>query len=175
MAEPADLPITEEWLREQGFRWHQLDRQTEKHWVLWIGWAIEGGFATYEDLGVELCDSWVNRAGERVLDHWTCWLRADYGGRYSRFIHLRGLRTRAELFDILSALVGREFRPEDCFGGSWHQPAQAERLREEALRLDRRMLAERAAWHETERDDSRGRALPEHAQAFHDDRKGKAA
>ena len=32
-----DLPLTEEWLKENGFKWHQFDRQPDKHWLLWLG------------------------------------------------------------------------------------------------------------------------------------------
>jgi len=29
--------LTEEWLKRVGFKWHQLDRQPDKHWLLWLG------------------------------------------------------------------------------------------------------------------------------------------
>ncbi len=32
--------ITEDWLYAVGFRWHQLDRQPNKQWLLWLGNAI---------------------------------------------------------------------------------------------------------------------------------------
>jgi hypothetical protein len=49
-------PITAEWLKEIGFRWHQLDRQPDKQWLLWIGEAVDQGknVACFEDLGLEL-------------------------------------------------------------------------------------------------------------------------
>lgn len=34
-----DVPLTEEWLRQAGFRWDQLDRQPTKQWTLWMGGA----------------------------------------------------------------------------------------------------------------------------------------
>jgi hypothetical protein len=33
-------PITEEWLREVGFRWYQFDLQPDKQWLLWLGTAL---------------------------------------------------------------------------------------------------------------------------------------
>lgn len=33
-------PITEEWLKSVGFKWHQLDRRPEKQWLLWLGDAL---------------------------------------------------------------------------------------------------------------------------------------
>jgi hypothetical protein len=44
--------ITEEWLKEAGFKWHQLDRQPDKQWLLWLGRAIDD--ADFEDLGIEV-------------------------------------------------------------------------------------------------------------------------
>ena len=39
-------------------------------------------------------------------------------------------------------------------------------LRKDNERMDRKMLTERHPWREIEKDDSRGRALPEHAEAY---------
>lgn len=33
------MRITEDWLRDCGFKWEQHERQPAKHWVLWIGVA----------------------------------------------------------------------------------------------------------------------------------------
>ena len=69
--EDFNLLITEPWLSASGFRWHQLDRQPDKQWLLWLGSAIEDGLTAAEDLGVE-----VSRTG-RPADgsEWHCWLR----------------------------------------------------------------------------------------------------
>jgi hypothetical protein len=34
-----DEPISEAWLKAAGFKWSQLDRQPDKHWILWLGGA----------------------------------------------------------------------------------------------------------------------------------------
>jgi hypothetical protein len=47
------LPITEEWLKLVGFRWHQLERQPSRHWLLWLGGALDDGTVpAVEDLGI---------------------------------------------------------------------------------------------------------------------------
>src|SRR5579885_196517 len=58
-AEILRVPITEEWLKSIGFRWHQFDRQPDRHWLLWLGGAIGDGaaFTSYEDLGIEVAPS----------------------------------------------------------------------------------------------------------------------
>ena len=43
-------PITEEWLKEVGFKWHQLARQPEKQWLLWLGDAVRDGLGIEQDL-----------------------------------------------------------------------------------------------------------------------------
>src|SRR5262245_40223058 len=80
--------ITDEWLAEVGFKWHQLERQPYKHWLLWLGDAIKDSenLKSSEDLGIE-----VTQRGEYDESYY-CWLRADYAGRYSRFIFVRYLR-----------------------------------------------------------------------------------
>ena len=48
-------PITEEWLREVGFKWHQFDRQPTKHWLLWLADTFPRRmFHDNEDFGIEL-------------------------------------------------------------------------------------------------------------------------
>lgn len=113
-------PITAEWLAEIGFKHHQFDRQPDKHWLLWIGWAMEEGSIDAEDIGVEVAPSFDGK--------WHCWFRSDAGGRYGRFLHLRYLRWREELTEIIAALVGRPFDPDHAFYGSLHTPERAARL-----------------------------------------------
>jgi hypothetical protein len=60
---PIAEPITEEWLSSAGFRWHQLDRQPEKHWVLWLGDALEDRMTSFADLGIEVCAGGIDDTG----------------------------------------------------------------------------------------------------------------
>lgn len=156
--EPA--PITEDWLREVGFKWHELERFGGKHWLLWLGDAMgDGRMVDFEDFGIELASH--GPTDER----WFCWLRSDTAGRYHRFIHARYLRFQHELVAMIEGLTGQAWDPANNFYGSMRTPSQAARLREEHARLDQRMMRERAKWSDVEKDDSRGRALPEHLEA----------
>lgn len=150
--------IAEDWLRAVGFKWHNLERQPDKHWLLWLGGATRGDqmFAGHEDLGVEVTPS---RDGM-----WFCWLRSDVAHRYSRFLHVRHLRTRVELIKLIEALTGQTWNPANNLYGSMRTPEAAARIREADERLDLRMMRERPAWREIEKDDSRGGALPEHME-----------
>lgn len=169
--------ITEDWLREAGFKWHQLDRQPDKHWLLWLGDAINGvrGFTSFEDLGIELAPTWFTKEGEQP-ESWHCWLRSDAAGRYHRFIHVRHLKTTDELIALIEALTGQKWEPANVWYGSLKPPEIAKWLREEReKRLDRQLTlgAEpHAKWCEVEKDDTRGRALPEHLEAH---AKGRSA
>lgn len=151
-------PITEEWLKANGFKWHQLDRQPDKHWLLWLGGAIDGGmFTTFEDLGIEVAP---NCPTDRAK--WFCWLRGDSAGRYHRFIHLRHIETTADLVKIIEAISGATFDPANCIVGSLRRPEHAARIRAEWERADLRLKRGGYPWSEAEKDDTRGRALPEH-------------
>ena len=88
---------------------------------------------------------------------WHCWLRRDTAGRYSRFIHIRHLRTQTEVIVLIEALTGQAWDSSNNLWGSMHAPARAARIRAEQERLDHRVLME---WNEPEEDDTRGRALP---------------
>jgi hypothetical protein len=120
-------PITEDALRAAGFKWLEVER-SDRHWLLWIGNATDGSF---DDLGIELCP---NRDGE-----WYCWLRADYAGRYSRFIHVRHLRSMEDVAALFAGLTGSPWNPENHLYGLAHTSERAEILRVEADRLDRRI------------------------------------
>lgn len=161
--------ITEDWLREIGFKWHQFDRQPAKHWLLWLGDAIASKTTGYEDLGIELAPAWwQNRHGDDMGDvgGWNCWLRADSAGRYHRFIHVRHLHRQSDLIALVEALTGQAWNPENNFGGSMLRPSRAAAIRAELDRPDRVLLRARHPWAECEKDDSRGRALPEHLEAY---------
>lgn len=153
-------PIDEAWLRQIGFKWHQFNRQPDKHWLLWIGGAMRGRgtFGSYEDLGVEVAPD--------LSGGWYCWLRDDSAGRYHRFIHVRHIETRADLTGLIDGLIGYPFDPANAEGGSLRTPEQAALVRAEHERLDRRMNRERPHWYDVEKDDTRGGPLLDHVHAF---------
>jgi hypothetical protein len=101
--EIEEAPITEDWLKEVGFRWHQLARQPERHWLLWLGDAVRGrnSMIDIEDLGVEVCSGASD-------DNWFCWLRSDLSCKYSRFIHLRYLKTQDDLISLIEGITGEK-------------------------------------------------------------------
>lgn len=139
----SDEIISEEWLRASGFKWEQLDRQPSKHWILWLAPAcidpVETTrrlFASTEDLGIELA---VNDGSQSF---WYCWLRADYAGRYSRFLHVRHMLYASEVVRLIEAVTGRKWNPQDVLYGAFRDPETARRLREDAERLDQRLARE---------------------------------
>lgn len=158
------LPITEDWLREVGFKWHQFDLQPTKHWLLWLGDAA--GRGDHEDLGIELTS---NVPTDKTA--WFCWLRADTAHLYSRFLHVRHLRFQHEVIALIEGLVGQKWDSTNHLYGSLRTPEQAKRIRESHERLDQRWMREGRPWREIEKDDSRGRALPEHMEAAEKARK----
>lgn len=160
--------ITEDWLSSVGFKWHQMDRQPDKHWLLWLGGAIPDRITSFEDLGIELAPRWwKNRNGDDIgeVGSWHCWLRADTAGRYHRFLHVRPLRTAAEVMQLVEALTGQAWDVSNHIYGNVYQPKHAESLRRDMGRLDHHLREERMKWSEVEKDDTRGRALPEHMEA----------
>lgn len=165
----TDDPITEEWLKSVGFKWHEFERQGAKHWLLWLGAGLKEKptLTSYEDIGIELAPGWWNNAaGEKVGgSDWFCWLRSDAAGRYHRFIHLRHVETRRDVTLLVEAISGRPWTPENHFYGSLHSPTNADRIRQDMQRLDHALIqgaAPHHKWADIEKDDSRGRALPEH-------------
>lgn len=156
--EPPFELISEGWLKANGFKWHQFDRQPDKHWLLWLGWAVDDGmFTTFEDLGLELAPT--------LSGKWFCWLRGDSAGRYHRFIHVRHLQETFEVVRLIEAMTGRAFKRENCMHGILRTQEQADRLRQERDRLDQRLLRQGAPWTEVEKDDAIGRPLIEHQDA----------
>lgn len=149
------MPITAEWLKEVGFRWHQFDRQPERQWLLWIGQMQGDGLHSYEDIGIEL-------APKLTGNGWHCWLRSDAAGMYHRFIHLRYLNSRAGLIKLFEGLTGHNWAPENNYMGVAHMPAAMQAIRDEQDRLDRALLRQRTTWYEAENDPTRSGALPEH-------------
>lgn len=159
-------PITEDWLKSVGFKWHQFDRQPSKHWLLWLGDAMNGGgFSSFEDIGIELAaGAWNHKRDDH--DDWFCWLRGDTCHRYHRFIHVRHLNSRMDVIRMVEGLTGQGWNPMNHLYGAVRTPQQAERIRQEEQR--RRDLLDnwrqRPTWAEVEKDDTRGRALPEHME-----------
>jgi len=147
--------LTEEWLKENGFKWHQLDRQPGKQWLLWLGDAASAGDS--HDLGIE-----VSHDANDGL--WFCWLRSDCAHRYSRFLHIRHIKTIGDLVAMIEGLTGQKFSRENNLYGVMHTAERAAKLRADAKRLDQRWMREGHPWREIEKDDSRGGALPEHMQ-----------
>lgn len=150
--------ISEDWLKQNGFKWHMHDRQPSKHWLLWLGDAVEGRNMSYEDLGIELAQC----SGDKR--DWFCWLRSDVAGRYHRFIHVRHLQRTQEVIDLVAALTGVPWLPTNHIYGSVVSDQRAARIRADEQRLDRVIMRECAKWSEVEKDDTRGRALPDHME-----------
>lgn len=154
-----DMPLTEEWLKEAGFKRHQLERQPDKHWLLWIGDAIGNGFvASYEDLGIEVAPM-LKKA------EWFWWLRSDSAGLCHRFIHLRHISSTGELIAVIEGITGKKWNVANNLYGSMRSPEHAARIRAEDDRLDRKIMRQ-TPWSEIEKDQYIGRALPEHREAY---------
>jgi len=156
MSDPFNL-LSEDWLKVNGFKWHQFDRQPNKQWLLWLGDALDDRASSSDDLGIEVAPGYDGR--------WFCWLRADTSGRYHRFIHIRHIETVDDLTAIITGLVGRPFNPSHARYGRLHTPARAERLRFEDERLDQRLLRAGPAWFKNEKDDTLGGPLIDHVNA----------
>ncbi len=141
MQPPAVSPITEDWLRGRGFKWEQFDRQPSKHWTLKLGAAVsEGGRMIDPDqLILELA-----RCQPETPDdlRWFAWLRADYCGRYTRFVHVRHVRDQEEVVTLIAALTGFPFDPANCWYGGYYKPEHAAMLRKDSERLEVRMARE---------------------------------
>lgn len=126
-------PITHEWLGSCGFKWHQHERQPHKHWVLKLGWAVDGGrFSTATDLYIEVSPAWwENSRGERVQagegDPWHCWI----GGEGDRFIHVRHLQSEDDLTRLIEALTGLPWNPANVVYGLLRTPEAAAKLKAE--------------------------------------------
>lgn len=146
--------ITEEWLKENGFKWHEVER-SGKHWILWIGSAIaqgERGYgrtSSYDDFGIE-----ISKFNEKE-EIWSCFFRADYAGRYTRFIYCRDMWEPEHVTQLIEALTGFPFDKECVMYGFYHQPEHAARIREiEQKRLDQR-IAHGNRWRTDEPDETK--------------------
>lgn len=162
LSEPRAF-ITDDWLAKIGFKWHQMDRQSSKHWVLWLGDALADTVSCYSDLGLELACG-LDRPS-RNEPWYFCWLRADTAGRYHRFLHVRHLVRRADVLELIRGLTGQTFDPDHVWYGGLRRPEQAAHFKQEYDRIDLRMIREGPAWYDTEKDDTRGGPLLEHLHA----------
>lgn len=145
--------ITEEWLKENGFKWHDVDR-SGKHWLLWIGSAIAenrsyGRTSSNDDFGIEL-SKFIDK--EEV---WGCFFRADYAGRYTRFIFCRDVWEPEHVTQLIEALTGFPFDKTCAMYGFYLRPEQAAHLRElDQNRLDHRITLGNK-WRTDEQDDTK--------------------
>ncbi len=160
----TDEPITAAWLKSVGFKWHQFDRQPEKQWLLWLGAAMGQWGSGTDDLGIELAPGSYD-AERDDREGWFCWLRSDSSHRYSRFLHVRRLRTQGEVSALVEALTGQPWNPALHLYGSVHHPKRAAQLRADRQRLDHVLNESGFPWYESEKDESRGRPLREHLDA----------
>lgn len=121
IGEDREALLTEDWLRDQGFKSSQQERQTWKHWSLYLGWASGQKNACMEDLIVEVTMAWWhNHHGDPVGDTeaWNCWLR----GMNNSLLHVRYIKTRGELLGLIEALTGRSWdRSLSYFGNLYHE------------------------------------------------------
>jgi len=95
--------ITDLWLREVGFKAHHVTTPPSKHWLLWLG----------DDLGIEL-----SFGREKPQPWWFCWLRSSGEHAPERFIHIRYLSSKHEVIQIVQALTGRRWNPQNHINGS---------------------------------------------------------
>ena len=155
-------PITEDWLKSVGFKWHQFDRQPGKQWLLWLG-DVES-FGSSEDLGIELAPGAC--LGRKYEERgWFCWVRGDSSSRYHRFLHVRALRFQHEVIALVSALTGQEWNPTNHWYGAVRTPEASESLQREHERLDKRIAREQHPWYEAEKDPDRAKPTMEDRDA----------
>lgn len=115
--------ITDEWLGEIGFKWHQEERQPSKHWSITLGWGAPNTRACMEDLNIEVASGAMD--GE-----WFCWLRR--GTRFSPdSIHIRHIKYQHELEELITALTGTRFKHENLMYGNFYNDEIADNLRKQ--------------------------------------------
>jgi hypothetical protein len=90
------------------------------------------------------------------------------------FLHLRHIARRSELVQIVEALSGQKWNPENHFYGQVLAPRRAEYARKREERLDVRLMEGSHPWRGVEKDETIGRPLVEHQQAHEDAKKGGA-
>lgn len=120
-AKMSEEELTDEWLGDVGFKYTQEERQPTKHWHLNLGWGAPNCRSCIEDLNIEV-------AGGAMHGDWFCWLRR--GTRFSNnFVHVRHIKYRHELEDLITALTGTKWNPENCMYGNFYNDEIAATLR----------------------------------------------
>lgn len=131
--------INHDWLRHHGFKYED-DPQGIRRWFLQIGRAIPDKHRSFcsDDFGFELV-KW------RADDDWSLFLRADYAGRYSRFLFCRKVNDGDDVIRIIDAIIyPRHF--VECFTpyGFLTSPDEAQRMAAESERMDLRLARQYA-------------------------------
>ena len=122
--------ISEQWLIDSGFKYYQEERQTHKHWQLWLGWGNDQNSSCIDDIGIELTMAWwPNRNGEKIgnADGWNCWIISHSGMR--KHVHVRHLRTKAEVIKLVEAITGVDWDPSNHMYGNCYYAEMAKRLK----------------------------------------------
>lgn len=113
--------LSDEWLGDIGFKYTQEERQPTKHWHLTLGWGAPNTTACIDDLSIEV-------ASGAMYGEWFCWLRR--GTRFSdKFIHVRHIKYRHELEELITALTGTKWKPENSIYGNFYNDEIAAKLR----------------------------------------------
>lgn len=146
--------ITEQWLKDNGFKWHDVER-SGRHYLLWIGSCIaENPVKNYrvnshDDFGIELSKF------QEDVNSWSVFYRADFAGRYSRFLFTREVWETEQLTRLIEAITDIPFDKSNVWYGNLLRPEQAEHLRaEENHRLDR-TWALQGKWRDDEKDETK--------------------
>jgi hypothetical protein len=128
-----------EWLRYNGFKYEDVER-SGRHWLLWIGQAIPDPHRTTcaNDYGVEIAPNlWCDSSRSMFF-------RADYAGRYSRFLFCRNV-TPEDIRRIIEAIIFPNKMAECQTGfGFLATPKQAARMKQESEDLHLRIAREYA-------------------------------
>ncbi len=122
--------LTDEWLGNIGFKWHQGERQPTKHWRLFLGFAIDEPWRGAGELAIEVAAHGfgANRHGVDIgaTGAFFCWvLSVD---SLQKFVSIRDLRTQQELIALVEALTGCPWIPANIMYGNLYHPEQAKKL-----------------------------------------------
>lgn len=116
-----EVPLTEEWLASVGFKYNEPgEMQTFRHWFL--------KFNEKNDHGLYIRTTkpgWFNRNGEHISadNGWFLWV-----GREHNSFHLRHIHNQSDIINIVEALSGYEWRPENYMYGMVMTTEQKEQL-----------------------------------------------
>ena len=88
-------------------------------------------------------------------DVYGCFLRADYAGRFTRFIFCRDIWEPEHITQLIEAFTGFPYSKDNVYYGFYYRPEQAAHLRElDTERLDRRIAFENK-WRDDEKDNTK--------------------